>query len=110
MKDKQIKVITPKKKSKNNRRQFLKLGGMAALGTGLLFACSDDDDNGTPMQPDVFDLGSGDLGVLNYAYALEQLEADFYTKVVNDSYWAGANDVEKTLFLDLYHYCPVKID
>ena len=25
------------------------------------------------------DLGSGDTGVLNYAYALEQLEAAFYT-------------------------------
>jgi len=28
------------------------------------------------------DLGSGDIGVLNYAYALEQLEAAFYTQVV----------------------------
>jgi len=28
------------------------------------------------------DVGSGDLGILNYAYALEQLEAAFYTQVV----------------------------
>lgn len=28
------------------------------------------------------DLGAGDVGVLNYAYALEQLEAAFYTQVV----------------------------
>ncbi len=28
------------------------------------------------------DLGSGDTGVLNYAYALEQLEAAFYTQVL----------------------------
>lgn len=28
------------------------------------------------------DLGSGDIGVLNYAYALEQLEAAFYTQVI----------------------------
>jgi hypothetical protein len=27
------------------------------------------------------DLGAGDTGVLNYAYALEQLEAAFYTEV-----------------------------
>lgn len=28
------------------------------------------------------ELGSGDVGVLNYAYALEQLEAAFYTQVI----------------------------
>ena len=38
------------------------------------------------MDDTVFDLGQGDVGVLNYAYALEQLEADFYTKVVNNFY------------------------
>lgn len=32
------------------------------------------------------DLGSGDVGVLNYAYALEQLEAAFYTQVVKTPY------------------------
>lgn len=32
------------------------------------------------------DLGSGDTGVLNYAYALEQLEAAFYTQVVKTPY------------------------
>ncbi len=32
------------------------------------------------------DLGSGDIGVLNYAYALEQLEAAFYTQVVATRY------------------------
>ena len=31
------------------------------------------------------DLGSGDVGVLNYAFALEQLEAAFYTAVVSDA-------------------------
>jgi hypothetical protein len=32
------------------------------------------------------DLGSGDIGILNYAYALEQLEAAFYTMVVASPY------------------------
>ena len=32
------------------------------------------------------DLGSGDTGVLNYAYALEQLEAAFYTQAVKTPY------------------------
>ncbi|MBC7477404.1 MAG: ferritin-like domain-containing protein [Pseudorhodobacter sp.] len=32
------------------------------------------------------ELGKGDIGVLNYAYALEQLEAAFYTKVLAAEY------------------------
>jgi len=32
------------------------------------------------------DLGEGDIGVLNYAYALEQLEAAFYSQVVKTPY------------------------
>ena len=39
------------------------------------------------------DLGSGDTGVLNYAYALEQLEAAFYTQVVKTPY-SGATKAE----------------
>lgn len=32
------------------------------------------------------DLGEGDIGVLNYAYALEQLEAAFYIQVIETPY------------------------
>src|SRR5262245_17152098 len=32
------------------------------------------------------DLGAGDIGILNYAYALEQLEAAFYTMVTGSPY------------------------
>lgn len=39
------------------------------------------------------DLGSGDFAVLNYAYALEQLEAAFYTVVLERPY-AGMNSYE----------------
>lgn len=85
------------------RRQFIKTSGIALAGSSLLVACFDDKDlyggNDGP-----FDLGGGDLGVLNYAYALEQLEADFYTKVLNGSYWSGANEVEKTMFHDIYNH------
>ena len=35
------------------------------------------------------DLGAGDIGVLNYAYALEQLEAAFYTQVIASPYRGG---------------------
>lgn len=42
------------------------------------------------------DLGMGDTAVLNYAYALEQLEAAFYTQVMDKQY-SGMSDAEKTI-------------
>jgi len=85
-----------------NRRNFLKLSGVGLAMAGLtLIGCDDNDfefvDN------NVFDLGKGDVGILNYAYALEQLEADFYTKVVNNFY-TGISNAEKQIFTDLYHH------
>ena len=91
----------------NNRRRFLKVSGLALAGTGLLMACSNDDDfvpadpdpNPNPdPDPNVFDLGSGNLGILNYAYALEQLEAAFYAKVREGQYYAGTSGTERQLF------------
>ncbi len=63
-----------------SRRKFL---GYAGAATGLmvgLAACSKDDTS--PALDSGVDLLSGDFGILNYAYALEQLEAAFYTKVM----------------------------
>ncbi len=92
----------------NSRRHFLKMGGLAVAGSSLLLVgCSDDDDDPMTMPPtgDVFDLGSGDVGILNYAYALEQLEAAFYTNVLNGSYWMGLSaGKEKTILEDLYNH------
>ena len=39
------------------------------------------------------DLGAGDIGVLNYAYALEQLEAAFYTQVIATPYRGGGREL-----------------
>lgn len=84
------------------RRNFLKLSGIGIVAAGLtLVGCSDDDFE--IIDGNVFDLGTGDVGVLNYAYALEQLEADFYTKVVNNFY-SGISSVEQQIFTDLYHH------
>jgi rubrerythrin len=99
--------------SLNNRRSFLKLSGLTLVGAGLVLAGCSDNDNEDNMQDNtlpgikngVFDLGSGDFGVLTYAYALEQLEADFYTKVVNASNFnATFNDIERQVLTDLYHH------
>ncbi|TXK45770.1 ferritin-like domain-containing protein [Pontibacter qinzhouensis] len=69
------------------RRVFFRYAGASAAAATLLLtttSCDDDDDN-TMMDPGAVDLGSGDTGILNYAYALEQLEAAFYTEVVAKS-------------------------
>ncbi|AZA83721.1 Tat (twin-arginine translocation) pathway signal sequence containing protein [Chryseobacterium lactis] len=94
-----------------NRRNFLKLSGVGLAIAGLtMIGCSDDNDFQFPDNNNqVFDLGTGDVGILNYAYALEQLEADFYTKVVNNFY-SGISSIEKEIFTDLYHHEVVHRD
>jgi len=85
----------------SGRRNFLKMSGVGAMVAGLaLVGCNDDFDD---VNTGIFDLGMGDVGVLNYAYALEQLEADFYTKVVN-SFYTNASTTEKTVLTDIYHH------
>ncbi|KGO86470.1 hypothetical protein Q765_11380 [Flavobacterium rivuli WB 3.3-2 = DSM 21788] len=105
-------VTTP---GPNGRRNFLKMSGLALAGTGLLIAgCSDDDLETPAVDPNAqlpgvrngkFDLGGGDAGILTYAYALEQLEADFYTRVVNNSAFRTAfGEEEQAVLVDLYNH------
>ena len=83
------------------RRTFLHWSGLTLAVVAL--GCSDDDDGGTgPGTTDV-NLGSGDTGVLNYAYALEQLEVAFYTQVVA-SFYAGATADEQTILTDIKNH------
>ncbi|MFC6097268.1 ferritin-like domain-containing protein [Flavobacterium qiangtangense] len=108
-------VVTVKEQltSGTNRRSFLKISGLTMAATGLILTgCSDDDDRGTTppasnqlpgVRNGVFDLGGGDFGVLTYAYALEQLEADFYTRVVNgNTFGTIFNAEEQQVLSDLY--------
>lgn len=97
----------------NTRRNFLKFSGIALAGTGLLLAgCSDDDDDvSTPSNNQlpgerngVFDLGGGDYGVLTYAYALEQLEADFYQKVIDNPAFGSYNEEARDILNDLHKH------
>lgn len=97
-----------------SRRSFLRISGLTLAGTGLLLAgCNNDDDSGSNPDPSqlpgvrngVFDLGGGDAGILTYAYALEQLEADFYTRVVNsNTFGATFNTEEQQVLADLYQH------
>lgn len=77
-----------------SRRNFLGyLGGASALLFTAAACKKDDNNNGV-------NLGSGDVGILNYAYALEQLEAAFY-KQVTDTPYSGINAAETALITDI---------
>lgn len=95
-------LIKPQGLVKNaNRRQFLKMGTMTVAGAGLLLMGCNEDDEMMPTMPGMVSLGSGDVGILNYAYALEQLEAAFYAEVIKGSYFANASAEEKIIMGDL---------
>ena len=90
--------------SEGSRREFLRLAGMLGAMTALA-ACSDDDGILDPG-------GSGasltlnfaqPIDVLRYAYALEALEADFYTRVVGNAAFgtAFASAAERQLLTDI---------
>jgi len=66
------------------RRSFLRYAGASAVAAGVLSAaaCSKIDDDIDTNSTQFYNLGTGDIAILNYAYALEQLEAAFYTQVV----------------------------
>ncbi len=78
----------------SSRRSFIKLSSAAVL-TAFAFGAlkpetlrAKDAYLGLPVEPAqaAVDLGKGDTGVLNYAYALEQLEAAFYTQALTQPY------------------------
>jgi Ferritin-like domain len=84
-----------------SRRNFLQWSGITIAVAAV--GCSDDNSNLGPNPTGAVDLGSGDTGVLNYAYALEQLEAAFYTQVVA-SFYAGASAGEQTILTDIKNH------
>lgn len=119
----EIKIHEVTSSPLKGRREFLKVSGLVAAGTGLFFAgCTYDENtdldgsfdskakmgsNGHKpgIKNGVFDFGGNDLGILTYAYALEQLEADFYTKVVNASGFTSTfNSIEQQVMTDLYYH------
>ncbi len=92
-----------------SRRSFLKWSSAAAL-TAFAFGSLKPEllsaktaFLGLPIenyQADSVDLGKGDTGILNYAYALEQLEAAFYTQVIATPY-SGMTSAERAILTDI---------
>lgn len=89
------------------RRSFLRTVGAAAVTGGILSACSTADvdvkPSGARAAGTVITLPGGDLGILNYAFVLEQLEARFYELVLANPY-QGMTAMEMQLFQDLRNH------
>ena len=83
-----------------SRRRFLAFSGGLVGASMILGACHNGPDEAILPNDTRVDLGKGDVGILNYAYALEQLEAAFYTKVAESPY-AGITADEKALLTDI---------
>lgn len=95
----------------STRRSFLKLlglGGTIVLAPALFEAC----DGYTPVTAPGGGGGGGsasldlsnDIGILNYAYALEQLEAAFYTAVVASAAFGSLNAEQQEVMADLRNH------
>ncbi len=93
----------------SSRRTFLKFSSAAALTAFAFGALSPESLSaktaflGLPIEPiqeGAVDLGKGDTGILNYAYALEQLEAAFYTQALSTPY-SGISSMERQILTDI---------
>lgn len=93
-------------KSPVGRRGFLRYAGMTTAAGVLLTACSKNElqtvspKSGFRVGANEVNLGSGDVGILNYAYALEQLEAAFYQELINRPF-AGMTIEERRILMDI---------
>ena len=88
--EKDLMIAHEKNNAQFSRRKFLGYAGAATGLMAVLSSCSKEQIQSTSsagtVTADGVDLGTGDIGILNYAYALEQLEAAFYTMVVMNPY------------------------
>jgi hypothetical protein len=80
----------------SSRRRFLTQTAGLVTVAALADACKKDKNNNDMG----IDLGGGDIGILNYAYALEQLEAAFYTQVIMTQF-SGITATETALLTDI---------
>jgi len=80
------------------RRSFLRYAGAGLAAAGMLGAAACHKAN--PVVATGLDIGIGDTGILNYAYALEQLEAAFYIQVVATPY-SGITATETARLTDI---------
>jgi len=83
------------------RKAFFRIAGAGAAVLAVAAAgCKASMGDVTLANTDANDVGAGDTGLLNYALALETLEAAFYTQVVLTPY-TGITAAETSLLTDI---------
>ena len=95
-----------------SRRSFVRLmgvGGALVLLPALLTACEDSGNTGGISGPGTgstvtIDFARGDIAVLQFAYILEQLEADFYTQVVANFLGSTLTTAEQAILVDIRNH------
>ncbi|SOD95809.1 ferritin-like domain-containing protein [Spirosoma fluviale] len=96
---------TPSEVAAASRRSFLRVAGAAAVTGGLLSACSNADQtsvtpSGARAAGPTVALPTGDVGILAFAYVLEQLEAAFYEMILAKPY-PNMSSTDKQLWADI---------
>jgi len=91
------------------RRDFLRLigvGGALVFLPRFVTACASDDVFGVPAsgEPFVIDFKDGDTAVLQLAFVLEQIEADFYGRVVAAFAQSNFTTTEQAVLTDIRNH------
>jgi len=89
----------PVQDSRMHRRKFLLFSSAAVSAAVIGVSCAKDTEANN-LNNRGLNLGGGDTGVLNYAYALEQLEAAFYIQVMQTPY-SGMTAMEQEYLKDI---------
>lgn len=96
-----------------SRRSFLRLvglGGVLALLPSFATACGSDptvapsDGVAGSGDPVIIDFSQGDTAILQYAFVLEQLEADFYSRLVSSFGSSNITAAEQAVLTDIRNH------
>ncbi len=95
-----------------SRRDFMRLmgvGGALVFLPSVFTACNDSESTGGITGPGsgstvTIDFAKGDVAVLQFAYALEQLEADFYTQVVANFNGSNLTAADQAILSDIRNH------